>query len=41
MDRKALKASLSISARTGYVVTPFVAGEAVNVIKALETEVEE
>lgn len=37
----AIKASLSTSARTGFVVTPFVAGEAVNIIEALETEVEE
>ena len=36
----AIKASLSASARTGLVVTPFVAGEAVNIIEALETEVE-
>lgn len=36
----AIKVSLSTSARTGYFVTPVVAGEAFNVIEALEMEVE-
>lgn len=36
----AIKASLSSSARIGYFVTPFIAGEALKAIEALETEVE-